>query len=122
MLVGPVVLALSESLNLAPEQAVALAVSLAQQDPARSTESSPPVGSSSLGETESIPGGVHLSDEQIDTVVRNLIHTHRPDSYRRLHAKFRATTYRAAEQRLRASWARVHASQNTTSAPALETP
>ncbi|MFJ2875487.1 MULTISPECIES: hypothetical protein [unclassified Streptomyces] len=74
------------------------------------------------GETMSIPGGVHLSDEQIDTVVRNLIHTHKPDSYRRLQAKFRATTYQAAEHRLRASWARVHAGQNTTSTPAPELP
>ncbi|MEU0763657.1 hypothetical protein ABZ351_28675 [Streptomyces microflavus] len=35
--------------------------------------------------------------------------------YRRLHAKFRATTYHAAEQRLRASWGRFHASQDTSS-------
>ncbi|SCK62878.1 hypothetical protein YUWDRAFT_06684 [Streptomyces sp. AmelKG-D3] len=120
MLVGPVVLALSESLNLVPEQAIALAVSLAQQDPARSTESSPPVEPSPPGETASIPGGVHLSDEQIDIVVRHLIHMHQPDSFRRLDAKFRATTYRASAQRLRASWTRVHASQDTTSAPAPE--
>ncbi|MFB8106867.1 hypothetical protein ACFC3O_29325 [Streptomyces sp. NPDC056007] len=114
------VLALSESLNLVPEQAVALAVNLAQQDQGRPTETSLSLKSPSPGETESIPGGVHLSDEQIDIVVRHLIHMHQPDSFRRLDAKFRATTYRASAQRLRASWTRVHASQDTTSAPAPE--
>ncbi|MFJ6493474.1 hypothetical protein [Streptomyces californicus] len=116
------VLALSESLNLVPEQAVALAVSLAQQDQGRPTETSLSLKSSSPGETESIPGGVHLSDEQIDIVVRHLIDMHHPDSFRRLDAKFRATTYRASSQRLRASWARLYLSENTTSTLAHETP
>ncbi|MFC9183315.1 hypothetical protein ACFTZJ_21900 [Streptomyces globisporus] len=63
-----------------------------------------------------------MTDEQIDSVVRNLIHTHNPDSYRQLEAKFRTTTYRASSKRLHASWVRVHSNQNPTRPPAHETP
>ncbi|MFJ1799049.1 hypothetical protein [Streptomyces sp. NPDC088180] len=109
MLVGPVVLALSETLNLFPEQAVLLAVALAQQDPAQSTVPSP------SREADDIPSVVRLTDGQLDIVVRDLVQTHRPDSYRKLHARFRAAKYCAGEQRLRAAWARLNASQNTSS-------
>lgn len=103
VLVGPVVLALTESLDLTTEQAVALAVVLAQQEPAQPTIPALPE------ETDESEGSARLTDGQLDSVVRSLMATHRPDSYRQMRATFRATKHRAGEGRLRAAWARITA-------------
>lgn len=91
--VGTVVLALAESLELTTEQTEALAVTLAQREP-----------------TEPI-GGPVMTDDQLDSAVRDVMAEHRPDSYRDLAKAFRAAGHSAGETRLRAAWRRVTTGQ-----------
>lgn len=82
---------------------MALAVLLAQQEPARPTTPDVP------GETDESEGGARLTDEELDSVVRRLIATHKPDTYRQMRATFRASKHPAGEERLRAAWDRITA-------------
>lgn len=86
--VGTIVLALTESMELTPEQAELLAVTLADREPAEPTDAA-------------------MTDGQLDTVVREVAAEHQPDSYRDMAKAFRAAGHSAGENRLRAAWRRV---------------
>lgn len=97
-LVGPVVLALSESLALTPDEARALATHLAQ-----------PGGAPFPAALEDDPDATGpLTDAQLVVVVRRLVATNEPGSYRQMRARFRAAGHRAGEERLRSAWARAN--------------